>query len=128
MINACALKLLLGFNRDHLKGPLAVTGWGSGSTWNGSFWSDDAIDRVVNMWFLPLENKSSFPIDAARKPYYCGSKNSHISGPSYHDDPAWPCPGALCPCICRQPPESISPRQQGDALIANRKCDSKSNC
>ncbi len=93
--------------------------------WNGSFSSYDAIGRVVNMWFLPLQNKSSLPIDAARKPYYCGSKNS---GPSCHDDPAWPCPGALRPCICRQPPESISPCQQDDALIANRKCDSKSNC
>ena len=28
----------------------------------------------------------------------------HMSAPSCHDGPAWPCTGALCPCICRQPP------------------------
>ena len=32
------------------KGRLAVTGGGSGSTWNGSYWSYDAMGRVVNMW------------------------------------------------------------------------------
>jgi hypothetical protein len=28
----------------------------------------------------------------------------YMSGLSCHDGPVWPCNGALCPCICRQPP------------------------
>jgi hypothetical protein len=28
----------------------------------------------------------------------------HTSAPSCHDGAAWPCTGALYPCICRQPP------------------------
>ena len=32
------------------KGRLSGTGGGSGSTWNGSFWSYDAMGRVVTMW------------------------------------------------------------------------------
>jgi hypothetical protein len=49
------------------------------------------------------QNKSSFALDAAPKPYYLGV-SIHMSAPSCLDGPAWPCTGALCPCICRQPP------------------------
>ena len=34
----------------NLKGRLAVTGGGTGSTWNGSLFSYDAMGRVINLW------------------------------------------------------------------------------
>ena len=50
---------------------------------------------------------------------------THTSAPSYHDGPAWPCTGALYPCICRQPPgETISACRRDDLGVANQKCDS----
>jgi YD repeat-containing protein len=49
-----------GFNYDvgccwtptgtNLKGRLAATGGGTGSTWNGSLWSYDVMGRVVTIW------------------------------------------------------------------------------
>jgi hypothetical protein len=33
-----------------LKGRLAVTGGGAGSTWNGSLFSYDAMGRVTTLW------------------------------------------------------------------------------
>jgi hypothetical protein len=38
---------------------------------------------------------------AVQKPYYCRGK-IHTSAPSYYDGAAWPCTGALYPCICRR--------------------------
>src|ERR1700742_1219742 len=32
----------------------------------------------------------------------------HLSAPSCHDGPAWPCTGALCPCTAANHRESIS--------------------
>ncbi len=45
--------------------------------------------------------------------------STHRSGPSCHDGPVWPCTGALCPCICRQPPEIITACRRDDLGVAN---------
>ncbi len=41
------------------------------------------------------------------------------SGPSCYGAPAWPCTGALCPCICHPPPESISASDHDGLGVAN---------
>jgi hypothetical protein len=46
-----------------------------------------------------VTEKTFLPTRHAAKPY-CMSK-IHTPSPSCHDGSAWPCTGALCPCICR---------------------------
>src|SRR6201986_4052712 len=48
-----------------------------------------------------------------------------MSERSFHDASAWPCTGALCPCIRRQPPKCISARRPDDYGVPNDKVTSK---
>jgi hypothetical protein len=71
-----------------------------------------------------LPKKSFFPIDARQKPYYCESK-IQTSASSFHDGAAWPCTGALYPCICRHHRGDISARKHDDSGVTNAKVDIK---
>src|SRR5216683_7016857 len=42
--------------------------------------------------------------------------DTQTSAPSYRDGPAWPCLGALRPCIGRQSPGSISAYENDDPV------------
>ncbi len=48
-----------------------------------------------------------------------------MSVPSCHDGAAWLCAGALCLCICHQPPESVTACQKDDSVIADGNVTSK---
>ena len=43
-------------------------------------------------------------VSTRRKNHTNVGASIHMSAPFCHDGPAWPCTGALDPCICRQPP------------------------
>jgi len=51
----------------------------------------------------------------------------HTSAPSCHDGLAWPCTGALYPCICRQPAEKHQRLRAWWVRCSKRKCDIESN-
>jgi hypothetical protein len=53
---------------------------------------------------LPGYQRNLLPLSTRPKNRTTVGVSIHLSGPSCHDGPAWPCTGALCPCICRQPP------------------------
>jgi hypothetical protein len=48
--------------------------------------------------------KNLLPLSTGPKNRTSVGVSIKISAPSYHDGPAWPCTGPLCPCICRPPP------------------------
>jgi hypothetical protein len=51
-----------------------------------------------------LPKKSASAQSTRRKNHTNVGASIHMSAPFCHDGPAWPCTGALDPCICRQPP------------------------
>jgi hypothetical protein len=72
-----------------------------------------------------LPNKSSSPIDAAQKPYYCGSKNSHFRAVMPRLALLGRAPARSARASAANHRESISACQNDDSVIANSNVTSK---
>jgi hypothetical protein len=63
---------------------------------DGNKWVGNRAHLVTKKFWTRPKNRTNVEVSI------------HTSAPSCHDGPAWPCTGALYPCICREPPGKAS--------------------